>query len=207
MTVLDDERNDRASASPKENLGYGLIAVTVLLWSMIEVISKMIQSDLPPMTIAFLRFFIGGLCLLPFQVGFGHGSLAADGADQCFPGNGEQGSSTLAVFCCRGSAGYACVLARSRALASWFAASGVAAAAGAACTSSGGTLATRHEAANMLFAQEKIEKSTGVPGVLSHWAERCHRTKMNKQEIRELISPAPVYPGVEDLCDVAVRRV
>lgn len=56
---------------PKESIGYALIAMTVVLWSMIEVISKLIQADLHPMTIAFLRFFIGGLCLLPFALFYG----------------------------------------------------------------------------------------------------------------------------------------
>ncbi len=29
--------------------------------------------------------------------------------------------------------------------------------------------------------------------------ERCHRTKMNKGKIRELLALRPVYPGVESL--------
>ncbi len=58
----------KGSTSSREGLGYALITMTVVLWSMIEVISKLIQADLHPMTIAFLRFFIGGLCLLPFAL-------------------------------------------------------------------------------------------------------------------------------------------
>jgi drug/metabolite transporter (DMT)-like permease len=42
-----------------------LMGITVLLWSTIEVVSKVIQDDIPPLSIAFLRFFIGGLFLLP----------------------------------------------------------------------------------------------------------------------------------------------
>lgn len=49
----------------KEIIGMGLIGVTVFLWSMIEVITKLIHSALPPLTIAYLRFFLGGLFLLP----------------------------------------------------------------------------------------------------------------------------------------------
>jgi drug/metabolite transporter (DMT)-like permease len=61
----------RGAPPPGEAVGYAFIAMTVVLWSMIEVISKLIQADLHPMTIAFLRFFIGGTFLLPFAVRYG----------------------------------------------------------------------------------------------------------------------------------------
>ncbi len=54
----------------KEIIGMGLIGVTVFLWSMIEVITKLIHSALPPMTIAYLRFFLGGLFLLPIVISY-----------------------------------------------------------------------------------------------------------------------------------------
>jgi len=50
------------------NIGIALMGVTVLLWSTIEVVSKVIQDDIPPMSIAFLRFFIGGIFLLPLVI-------------------------------------------------------------------------------------------------------------------------------------------
>lgn len=48
--------------------GMGFIGITVILWSMIEVITKLIHSALPPMTIAYLRFLLGGIFLLPVVV-------------------------------------------------------------------------------------------------------------------------------------------
>jgi drug/metabolite transporter (DMT)-like permease len=71
MTDTPGRGEEVAKPTKGETLGYSLIAMTVVLWSMIEVISKLIQADIPPMTIAFLRFFIGGLCLLPFAIFFG----------------------------------------------------------------------------------------------------------------------------------------
>lgn len=52
------------------NVGMALMGVTVLLWSTIEVVSKVIQDDIPPLCIAFLRFFIGGIFLLPLVFGY-----------------------------------------------------------------------------------------------------------------------------------------
>lgn len=48
----------------------GVIALLlgILIFSSIEVVSKMIETGLPPFRLAFLRFFIGGLVLIP--VGF-----------------------------------------------------------------------------------------------------------------------------------------
>jgi probable blue pigment (indigoidine) exporter len=48
--------------------GMGFIGITVVLWSMIEVITKLIHSALPPMTIAYLRFVFGGIFLLPLVI-------------------------------------------------------------------------------------------------------------------------------------------
>jgi drug/metabolite transporter (DMT)-like permease len=52
----------------KALVGMALIGTTVFLWSMIEVITKLIHSALPPMTIAYLRFFLGGIFLLPVVI-------------------------------------------------------------------------------------------------------------------------------------------
>jgi len=59
----------------------------------------------------------------------------------------------------------------------------------------------------MLFAQEKSSKKVGAGVICPHGVERRHRIKMNKAEIRELIAPAPVYPGVGTLCVHSVQRV
>jgi drug/metabolite transporter (DMT)-like permease len=45
-----------------------LIGVTVFLWSTIEVTTKLIHSQLPPLTIAFLRFVLGGVFLIPVVI-------------------------------------------------------------------------------------------------------------------------------------------
>jgi len=41
---------------------------TIFLWSTIEVVSKVLQDDIGPLWIAFLRFFIGGTSLLPLAL-------------------------------------------------------------------------------------------------------------------------------------------
>lgn len=48
-------------------VGKGIIylVVTVFLWSTIEVVTKPLNERIDPLWIAFLRFFIGGLSLLP----------------------------------------------------------------------------------------------------------------------------------------------
>ena len=48
-----------------------LISGTVFLWSMVEVITKLMHSALPPLTIAYLRFLLGGLFLLPLVIVYG----------------------------------------------------------------------------------------------------------------------------------------
>jgi hypothetical protein len=53
------------------------------------------------------------------------------------------------------------------------------------------------EAANMLIDQEKSTNMTGTWDLARAKPEQRHRIKMNKAEIRELIAPGPVYPGVE----------
>lgn len=52
----------------EENSGMLLILITVILWSTIEVSTKIVQGDIPPMMISFLRFVIGGLFLLPLSI-------------------------------------------------------------------------------------------------------------------------------------------
>jgi len=59
----------------------------------------------------------------------------------------------------------------------------------------------------MLIAQGKSSKKVGAGVICPQWVERRHRIKMNKAEIRELIAPAPVYPGVGMLCGHSVERV
>jgi drug/metabolite transporter (DMT)-like permease len=51
-----------------ETKGMLFILVTVVLWSTIEVVSKLIHDDIPSMTISFLRFTLGGLILLPVGI-------------------------------------------------------------------------------------------------------------------------------------------
>lgn len=53
----------------KETVGMIFIFITVFLWSTIEVVSKIVNREIPGMTIAFLRFTIGGLFLLPMAIG------------------------------------------------------------------------------------------------------------------------------------------
>ncbi|MBN1539827.1 MAG: DMT family transporter [Candidatus Thermoplasmatota archaeon] len=55
----------------KEATGMLFIGGTVFLWSMIEVITKLMHSALPPLTIAYLRFLLGGIFLLPVAFFFG----------------------------------------------------------------------------------------------------------------------------------------
>ena len=47
--------------------GKGIIYlfITVFLWSTIEVVSKPLNGRIDPLWIAFLRFFIGGIFLMP----------------------------------------------------------------------------------------------------------------------------------------------
>lgn len=55
----------------KEVEGMLFIGGTVFLWSMIEVITKLMHSALPPLTIAYLRFLLGGIFLLPVALVYG----------------------------------------------------------------------------------------------------------------------------------------
>lgn len=48
--------------------GYGWVLLAVLLFSTIEVVSKWMSPLRPPLQLAFLRFFIAGLVLLPFAI-------------------------------------------------------------------------------------------------------------------------------------------
>ena len=78
---------------------------------------------------------------------------------------------------------------------------------GAVSRLSGGTLELRYEAANMLIDQGKITITAGARAICLAREERRHRTKMNKAEIRELIAPTPVYPGVDRLYGNSGERV
>lgn len=56
------------------------ILITVLLWSTIEVVTKIVQNDVPTMTISFLRFTLGGLLLLPLSIsGLRNGNSSSAG--------------------------------------------------------------------------------------------------------------------------------
>ena len=55
------------------------------------------------------------------------------------------------------------------------------------------------EAANMLIEQEKSTISAGARAICLATDKRRHRISMNKAGFRELIAPAPVYPGVDRL--------
>jgi drug/metabolite transporter (DMT)-like permease len=52
----------------KERAGMILILITVILWSTIEVASKVLHDQIPGMTIAFLRFLLGGIFLMPRSI-------------------------------------------------------------------------------------------------------------------------------------------
>jgi len=55
----------------KENSGYLLILAAIGLWSTIEVVTKYIHGahgDVDPMSIAFVRFFLGALLLIPYAI-------------------------------------------------------------------------------------------------------------------------------------------
>jgi drug/metabolite transporter (DMT)-like permease len=60
--------------------GMFFILITVLLWSTIEVVTKIVQNDVPTMTISFLRFTLGGLLLLPISIsGLRNGNSSSAG--------------------------------------------------------------------------------------------------------------------------------
>ncbi len=60
--------------------GMFFILITVLLWSTIEVVTKIVQNDVPTMTISFLRFTLGGLLLLPLSIsGLRNGNSSSAG--------------------------------------------------------------------------------------------------------------------------------
>lgn len=60
--------------------GMLFILITVLLWSTIEVVTKIVQNDVPTMTISFLRFTLGGLLLLPLSIsGLRNGNSSSAG--------------------------------------------------------------------------------------------------------------------------------
>jgi len=59
----------------------------------------------------------------------------------------------------------------------------------------------------MLIDQEKITRAAGARAICLATDKRRHRIKMNKAEFRELIAPAPVYPGVDRLYGNSGERV
>jgi hypothetical protein len=63
------------------------------------------------------------------------------------------------------------------------------------------------EAANILIEQEKTMITAGARAICLAKDERRHRIKMNKAGFRELIAPAPVYPGVDRLYGNSGERV
>ncbi len=54
----------RTDISRDEILGFGALLVTIVLFSTIEVVTKFIGPALPPLMLAFLRFFLTGVVLL-----------------------------------------------------------------------------------------------------------------------------------------------
>ena len=50
------------------NKGYIYILITAFAFSTMEIVGKMISNQLNPLQMTFLRFFIGGLILLPFAL-------------------------------------------------------------------------------------------------------------------------------------------
>ena len=48
--------------------GYLFVLIGVLLWSTIEVVSKLLQGRVTALNIGFLRFFLGSVLLLPFAI-------------------------------------------------------------------------------------------------------------------------------------------
>lgn len=50
------------------NKGYFYILVTALAFSTMEIVGKMIATEINPFQITFIRFLIGGMILLPFAV-------------------------------------------------------------------------------------------------------------------------------------------
>jgi hypothetical protein len=67
-------------------------------------------------------------------------------------------------------------------------------------------LELRCEAANILIDQEIFTTTTVAGAISTDTPERCHRTKMNKAQNRELIAPIPVYPGVDWLNGISGER-
>lgn len=54
--------------SERKVMGIIYLIVTIFLWSTIEVASKPLNDEIGPEWIAFFRFFLGGLSLVPFMV-------------------------------------------------------------------------------------------------------------------------------------------
>jgi hypothetical protein len=67
-------------------------------------------------------------------------------------------------------------------------------------------LELRCEAANILIDQEIFTRTTIAGAISRGMPERRHRIKMNKAQIRELIAPMPVYPGVDWLNGISGEK-
>ncbi|MGE5631105.1 MAG: DMT family transporter [Caulobacteraceae bacterium] len=48
--------------------GYILLAITILIFSTLEVVTSTLKTVMNPLQLTFLRFFIGGIVLLPFVI-------------------------------------------------------------------------------------------------------------------------------------------
>lgn len=48
--------------------GYFLLAVTIVIFSTLEVVTSTLKASISPLQLTFLRFFIGGLILLPLVI-------------------------------------------------------------------------------------------------------------------------------------------
>jgi drug/metabolite transporter (DMT)-like permease len=48
--------------------GYILLGITILIFSTLEVVTSTIKGIISPLQLTFIRFFIGGLILLPFAI-------------------------------------------------------------------------------------------------------------------------------------------
>ena len=46
--------------------GYILLGITIFLFSTLEVVTSTLKGVIDPLQLTFLRFFIGGITLLPF---------------------------------------------------------------------------------------------------------------------------------------------
>lgn len=48
--------------------GYILLGITILIFSTLEVVTSTLKGIINPLQLTFIRFFIGGITLLPFVI-------------------------------------------------------------------------------------------------------------------------------------------